>query len=86
MQLLTSGMSNIFKSKLKHCIIFFFYTRPYLLEDSLDASLSVNLPSPPALDLNKLGGRLRDSVTLYAQTDPYLVLHDLTVMPEVGRN
>jgi hypothetical protein len=35
------------------------------------------------VDLDNLGGRLKESLTLYARSSPYLIRADITVMPEV---
>lgn len=36
------------------------------------------------IDLDNLGGRLRESLTLYARSNPYLIHADITVMPGVS--
>jgi hypothetical protein len=35
------------------------------------------------IDLDNLGGRLTESLILYARNSPYIVRADITVMPEV---
>uniref|UniRef100_A0A1V1FT29 Putative CTL17 isoform B n=1 Tax=Reticulitermes speratus TaxID=60591 RepID=A0A1V1FT29_9NEOP len=57
--------------------------RPYLTEDSFDSSMSVSWEEPVIVDLDNLGGRLKESLTLYARSSPYLIRADITVMPEV---
>lgn len=34
-------------------------------------------------DLDYLGGRLKESLTLYARNSPYIIRADITVMPGV---
>jgi hypothetical protein len=57
--------------------------RPYLTEDSFDSSMSVSWEEPVIIDLDNLGGRLKESLTLYARSSPYIIHSDITVMPEV---
>ncbi|KAJ4447016.1 hypothetical protein ANN_09004 [Periplaneta americana] len=57
--------------------------RPYLTEDSFDSSVSVSWDEPVIVDLDNLGGRLKDSLTLYARETPYIIRSDITVMPGV---
>lgn len=60
-----------------------FVCRPYLTEDSFDSSMSVSWAEPVIIDLDNLGGRLTESLTLYARSSPYIIRADITVMPGV---
>ncbi|XP_063235879.1 protein bark beetle isoform X2 [Bacillus rossius redtenbacheri] len=57
--------------------------RPYLTEDTFESSVSVSFEQPSPIDLDNLGGRLQESLTLYERGQPYVVKADITVMPEV---
>nr|CAD7425800.1 unnamed protein product [Timema monikensis] len=57
--------------------------RPYLTEDDFDASFSVSFEQPSPIDLDNLGGRLQQPLTLYERDRPYIIQADITVMPEV---
>jgi hypothetical protein len=35
------------------------------------------------IDLDNLGGRLKESLTLYARSSPYIIRADITIMPGV---
>lgn len=56
--------------------------RPYLISDSLDASISASWHINQEVDLNNLGGRIVESLSLYARPEPYVIRSDITVMPE----
>ena len=45
--------------------------------------MSVSWAEPVIIDLDNLGGRLTESLVLYARSSPYLVRADITVMPGV---
>jgi hypothetical protein len=45
--------------------------------------MSVSWEEPVIIDLDNLGGRLKESLTLYARSSPYIIHSDITVMPEV---
>ncbi|XP_067009482.2 protein bark beetle [Anabrus simplex] len=55
--------------------------RPYLMEDSFDSSVSVSYEQPSPIDLDNFGGRIKESLTLYARDKPYAVRSDITVLP-----
>lgn len=56
---------------------------PYFLEDSFESSLSTSFDQNPPLDLDRLGGRLFESLHLIARPGrPYVIQSDLTVMPD----
>ncbi|EFN78073.1 Lysyl oxidase-like protein 4 [Harpegnathos saltator] len=56
--------------------------RPYLMSDSLDASISASWNINEEIDLDNLGGRIVESLSLHARPQPYVVRSDITVMPE----
>lgn len=56
---------------------------PYLLEDNFDSSVSVSFSPPNTMDVNDLGGRLTQDLTIDPRIAPYRVKSDITVMPEV---
>ena len=53
------------------------------MEDSFDASMSVSWDEPMYVDLDNLGGRLKESLILNPRSSPYKILSDITVMPQV---
>ena len=56
---------------------------PYYLENSFDSQLSSSFEQTPEIDLDNLGGRLHESIRLVARPGrPYVIKHDLTVMPD----
>lgn len=57
--------------------------RPYLLQDNLQASYSVTFSANTTIDLDNLGGRIYEDLTLTNRGRPYIVQSDLTVMPNV---
>ncbi|CAD7079360.1 unnamed protein product [Hermetia illucens] len=57
--------------------------RPYLLENSFDASVSVAFERNPDVDLDNLGGRIFRDTTIYRRDKPYWVRSDITVMPGI---
>ncbi|KAG8303023.1 hypothetical protein J6590_018486 [Homalodisca vitripennis] len=63
-----------------HAIAIF---KPFLVENAFEGSLSVDYQQPTPLDLNRLSGRLKQSITLYPRDTPYQVFSDVTVMPGV---
>ncbi|XP_018046380.1 PREDICTED: protein bark beetle [Atta colombica] len=56
--------------------------RPYLTSDSFEASTSAWRHINREIDLNNLGGRIMDNLSLYARPEPYVIHSDITVMPE----
>lgn len=56
--------------------------RPYLTSDSLDSSISASWYINPEIDLDNLGGRIVESLSLHTRSQPYVVRSDITVMPE----
>ncbi|XP_012531769.1 protein bark beetle [Monomorium pharaonis] len=56
--------------------------RPYLISDSFDASISASWHISREIDLDNLGGRIVDNLSLHARPEPYIVRSDITVMPE----
>ncbi|XP_054261454.1 protein bark beetle-like isoform X2 [Macrosteles quadrilineatus] len=60
--------------------------KPFLIEDSFEGSLSIAWEQPSLVDLNRLSGRLKTSLTLQPRDMPYQVMSDVTVMPGVTLN
>ncbi|XP_011334038.1 protein bark beetle isoform X2 [Ooceraea biroi] len=56
--------------------------RPYLISDSLDASISASWHINQEIDLNNLGGRIVENLSLHARPEPYVIRSDITIMPE----
>lgn len=56
--------------------------RPYLVTDSLDSSISASWEPINEVDLNNLGGRIVDNLSLYRRPEPYIIRSDITVMPD----
>jgi len=56
--------------------------RPYLISDSFDASISASWHINREIDLDNLGGRIVDSLSLHARSEPYVIRSDITIMPE----
>lgn len=57
--------------------------RPYLIEDSTLGSISVSFNENTTVDLNNLGGRIYEDLTLHGRDAPYIIKRDITVMPDV---
>lgn len=57
--------------------------RPFLLENNIDGSLSLALNERRKIDINNLGGRIFEDLTLYRRGVPYIINSDITVMPGV---
>lgn len=57
--------------------------RPFLLENSFDSSVSVSFTSSSQMDVDNLGGRLVEDLTIESRIAPYIVKADITVMPGV---
>ncbi|PZC85077.1 hypothetical protein B5X24_HaOG202841 [Helicoverpa armigera] len=55
---------------------------PYLLEDSIDSSVSASFSPEIIVDTNELGGRLLSNFTIESRIAPYTVRADITVMPD----
>lgn len=60
--------------------------RPYLLEDSFESSLSPSFGLNSTVDLDNLGGRLMEDLTIESREQPYIITTDITVMPGVTLN
>lgn len=56
--------------------------RPYLMRDSFDSFISASWQISQEIDLNNLGGRIVESLSLHARPEPYVIRSDITVMPE----
>ncbi|XP_055710937.1 protein bark beetle [Phlebotomus papatasi] len=57
--------------------------RPFLLEDNVDASMSVSFDERKSVDLDNLGGRIFEDLSLFRREVPYVIKSDITVMPGV---
>lgn len=57
--------------------------RPFLLENNVDGSLSTGQITRRPIDIDNLGGRLFQHLTIYRRGLPYKVNSDITVMPGV---
>lgn len=57
--------------------------KPFLTEDSFDASNSDSFLKDNEIDLDNLGGRITRDVVLYKRQRPYIVRSDITIMPDV---
>lgn len=55
--------------------------RPFLLEDLIDGSVSIEGNERVPVDLQNLGGRIFEDLNLTSQFSPYIVKSDITVMP-----
>lgn len=55
--------------------------KPYLLENNIDGSISLSRDEDRVVDLENLGGRIYENVTLYNRVMPYVIKSDITVMP-----
>lgn len=55
--------------------------RPFLVENSIDGSLSVSFEEMRKVDLDNLGGRIYNNLDLFRRGIPYTVKSDITVMP-----
>ncbi|XP_043270872.1 protein bark beetle isoform X2 [Venturia canescens] len=60
--------------------------RPYLTTDTLDSSISPTWELRPKIDLDNLGGRITENLSLYYRAKPYIIRSDITVMPEATLN
>ncbi|XP_058814213.1 protein bark beetle isoform X1 [Topomyia yanbarensis] len=60
--------------------------RPYLIEDSIDGSVSVMISKNRTIDLDNLGGRITEDIAIYRREQPYVIKADITIMPGVTMN
>lgn len=56
------------------------------MSDSLDASISASWQIGVDVNLDNLGGRIIESLTLYSRKEPYVIKSDLTIMPQATLN
>ncbi|KAJ8673362.1 hypothetical protein QAD02_004624 [Eretmocerus hayati] len=56
--------------------------RPYLIADTIESSISSTLEPITQVNLDNLGGRIVDNLSLYARGEPYIIRSDITVMPD----
>ncbi|XP_046609560.1 protein bark beetle isoform X2 [Neodiprion virginianus] len=59
---------------------------PYLTEDAIDSSISVTWDLVTSADLDNLGGRLTETLSLYPRENPYVIRADITIMPDATLN
>ncbi|KAL9707408.1 hypothetical protein quinque_010926 [Culex quinquefasciatus] len=60
--------------------------RPYLIEDSIDGSTSISIGRNRTVDLDNLGGKILEDLSLYRREQPYVIKADITIMPGVTLN
>lgn len=60
--------------------------RPFLIEDNVYGSISVSFKEEIIVDLDNLGGRLYEDLTLTRRSMPYVIKRDITIMPDVTLN
>ena len=56
--------------------------RPYLISDSFDSSISASWDQSSKIDLDNLGGRILETISIHARPNPYIIKSDITVMPD----
>jgi len=52
------------------------------MRDSFDSFISASWHINEKIDLDNLGGRITESLSLHARPEPYVIRSDITVMPE----
>lgn len=52
------------------------------MRDSFDSFISASWHISQEIDLDNLGGRIVESLSLHARAEPYVIRSDITVMPE----
>ena len=57
--------------------------KPFLLDNTFDASFSTSFHESNEIDLDNLRGRLYQDVTIPSRSKPYKINADITVMPKV---
>ncbi|XP_055636056.1 protein bark beetle isoform X2 [Toxorhynchites rutilus septentrionalis] len=57
--------------------------RPYLIEDSIDGSVSVSATNDRTSSTNNLGGKIMEDISVFRREQPYVVNADITIMPGV---
>lgn len=60
--------------------------RPFLLENDVFGSLSASYHENSTVDLDNIGGRIYQDLTLRRRDTPYIIRRDITVMPDVTLN
>ncbi|XP_053697382.1 protein bark beetle [Sabethes cyaneus] len=60
--------------------------RPYLIEDNIYGSESVTISKNRTVDLDNLGGRILEDISIYRREQPYVIKADITIMPGVTMN
>ncbi|XP_043526927.1 protein bark beetle [Frieseomelitta varia] len=56
--------------------------RPFLISDTFDSSVSASWQIGQELDLDNLGGRIIENLSIHARDKPYVIKSDITIMPE----
>lgn len=54
---------------------------PFLTEDSIGSNISPSHDQSNSIDVESLGGRVTQNLTLYVKNTPYIIKSDITVMP-----
>lgn len=57
--------------------------RPYLVENNFQSAISTTMSFNTTVDLDHLGGRIYEDLTLVGRGTPYIIQSDITVMPNV---
>lgn len=57
--------------------------RPFLLEDNIDSSISISFQENKTVDLDNLGGRIFENLSLWRRATPYIIKSDITIMPNI---
>jgi len=60
--------------------------KPFLIDNDVYGSLSASYAEDRTPDIDNLGGRLYQDLTLFKREIPYVIKRDLTVMPDVTLN
>ncbi|XP_046141163.1 protein bark beetle isoform X2 [Osmia bicornis bicornis] len=56
--------------------------RPFLTGDSFDSSVSASWQIAQQVDLDNLGGRIVENLSIHSRDKPYVIRSDITIMPE----
>lgn len=56
--------------------------RPFLTSDTFDSSVSASWQIGKEIDLDNLGGRIIENLSIHARDKPYVIRSDITIMPE----
>lgn len=56
--------------------------RPFLTSNTFDSSVSASWQIAREIDLDNLGGRIIENLSIHARDKPYIIKSDITIMPE----